>query len=493
MPASIATAGARAMPSRRRRSGARGYHPRCAPRERRGDGVGAGLGGVEVRHAGTAQCGQRLRRFRRDERHQRLARARALDDRPHGLFRLRPRRRANDGEHEIEFRCRQQNVQRGFHGVVLRAGDGEVDEPRRLDFDPGGGELCQGRGAGLLDGDTAARQRIDHHGRAARRRCHDPYIAPPAACRDRHAREQWQTLDQRVERIDPGDAAFGEKDVGDVVLPRERAGMRDRELARRGGAAELVGQHRLAAFRGCQREAAQRIGMPHRLEEQHVAVDAGIIERRRADVAERQVDLVADRDQAGEADAARLAARQQCADQAAGVGGGEDTPGRQVELVEGGVGRHHRFGAQVDDAEARWPDQADTGVGAGLAQARFARDACGASFGEAVGQHGRDLDAEPAAVFDRRDGGLGLGHDIDVVGRLGQRGERRPGALAEHALAPRIDRIDAAGIAHLPQELQRPAGGLAGVVRLADDGDRSRREQRVAQVHSAASAGLGWR
>jgi len=42
------------------------------------------------------------------------------------------------------------------------------------------------------------------------------------------------------------------------------------------------------------------------------------------------------------------------------------------------------------------------------------------------------LDAERPAFLDCRDGGLRRRHDIDVVGRLGQRGERGPSALAEH-------------------------------------------------------------
>ncbi len=45
----------------------------------------------------------------------------------------------------------------------------------------------------------------------------------------------------------PGRCRIGEKHVGDVVLARQRAGMRDRKLARRRRAAELVGQDRLAA------------------------------------------------------------------------------------------------------------------------------------------------------------------------------------------------------------------------------------------------------
>ena len=70
---------------------------------------------------------------------------------------------------------------------------------------------------------------------------------------------------------------------------------------------------------------------------------------------------------------------------------------------------------------------------ADLAQPRHAHVALLAGFGEAVGEHGRDLDAEPAAFRHRVDRGVGRRHDIGVVGRLRQRRERRPGALAEHA------------------------------------------------------------
>ena len=146
-----------------------------------------------------------------------------------------------------------------FMVVVLRAGNGEIDQPRRLDLDAGGGEPRQSRGARRLDGDTAARERIDHHGGATRRsRNHADVLAPRARCRERHAGEQRQALDQAVERIDPGDAAFGEKHVGDVVLARQRTGMRDRQLARRRRAAELVGQHRLAPRRPPPAQSAAR-------------------------------------------------------------------------------------------------------------------------------------------------------------------------------------------------------------------------------------------
>ena len=320
-------------------------------------------------------------------------------------------------------------------------------------------------GARRLDRDAAHRQRIDHHGGAAGRGGDDADArAARRALRDRHAREQRQALDQAVERLDARDAAVGEERVGDVVLAGERAGVRDRELARRRRAAELVGEDRLAARGGGEREAAQRIGVAHGFEKQHVAVDAGIIERRRADLAEREIDLVADRDQAGEADAARLAARaaarRSCCRECEAA---KMRPTGRSVSSKAALAVSIALRAQVDDAEARRPDDADAGARADLAQPRLARRAFGAGLGEAVGQHGRDLHAEPAAFRDRRDRGLGRRHDVGVLGHFRQRRERRPGALAEHGVAPRIDRIDAAGIARPAAEYfsGRPAVLLA--------------------------------
>src|SRR6266545_3269953 len=115
-------------------------------------------------------------------------------------------------------------------------------------------------------------------------------------------------------------------------------------------------------------------------------------------------------------------------------------------------------------------------------RAQVSRRTFGARFRETVGQYGCDLDAETAALLDRRNGSFRRRHDVGVLGRLGQCGERRPGALAEHGFAPRIDRIDAARIAHPPQKFQRPPGGFGRIVRLSDDGDGAGREEELAQI-----------
>src|SRR5262249_59749585 len=103
------------------------------------------------------------------------------------------------------------------------------------------------------------------------------------------------------------------------------------------------------------------------------------------------IDPVPDRSEASKARAPRLAARHERTDHAAAVGGGEDAPERKILLVEGGVRRQHDPRAQVDDAEARRPDDADAGARAGLAQARLARDAFGAGFPQTLRQPRRAL------------------------------------------------------------------------------------------------------
>ena len=241
-----------------------------------------------------------------------------------------------------------------------------------------------------------------------------------------------------------------EKHVRDIVLAGERAGVGDRKLARGVRTSELVGENGFAARRGAEREPAQPIGVAHGFEKQHVAVDPGIVERRRADLAEREIDLVADRNQRGKVDAARAGTREDRADHAARVRGDENAAHRQAGLIERRIGGEHRLAAQVDDAKARRSDHPDAGLCADLAQPRLARQAFGAVFGKAVCEDGRNLHAEPAALGDGFHRCLGSGHDIGVVGRLRQRRERRPGALAQHTLAPRIDRIDLSRIARLP-------------------------------------------
>src|SRR5436309_2149771 len=82
--------------------------------------------------------------------------------------------------------------------------------------------------------------------------------------------------------------------------------------------------------------------------------------------------------------AARRAAREQRSDHAARMRGRKDAPDRQLGLLERRVGGQQRLRAQIDDAEARRPDDAQTRARADLAQARDARGTVVAGFRKTV-------------------------------------------------------------------------------------------------------------
>ncbi len=433
-------------------------------------------------NAGLREAQKRVGRLRDKERGDRLLRIRAVDDRLDGKLRMEARGRTDHGQHHVELGRRREDVERALVDVVARARDGEVDDARGRHVDLACGEARERLGRGLRDLDPAHRQRIDHHGGAAGcGREHRNLRRPRTDGADRRAAYQRQRLEQRFEAFDARDAAISEECARDIVLAGERAGMRDGDVARRGGTAELVADDRLAARRRAEREFAQHGCVADRFEKQQIAVDVRIIECRQANLADREIDLVADRHEAREADSLLFAARHQRADHGTGMRGEECAADRDVSFRERGVcGEHHAF-AQIDDAEARRADHADAGLGRDFPQMIFARKTVRAGLREAGRQNGGDLHAGAPAFGDGVDHGVGADHDVGVVRRLGQRADGFPRALAEHRLAPRIDRIDRAAIARLAEELQRPAGRLSGVVRLADDRHRARREQRLAQ------------
>ena len=128
---------------------------------------------------------------------------------------------------------------------------------------------------------------------------------------------------------------------------------------------------------------------------------------------------------------------------------------------------------------------------------RLARRALGAGFAEKPLASAVTTGTPSRRAFlDRLHRRVGGRDDVGVVRHLGQRGERRPGALAQHLVAPRIDRIDRAR--RSPPAADTCSGRPAVLVAsldCADDRDRLRREQRPAHSgfgHSAASDAFGF-
>ena len=92
----------------------------------------------------------------------------AVDDRLDREIGIEPRRGADHDHDQIELRRGGQHVERALHHLVLRAGEREIDDPRRRDVDAGRGlDARQRLRRRRLDRDAARRERIDHHGGAA--------------------------------------------------------------------------------------------------------------------------------------------------------------------------------------------------------------------------------------------------------------------------------------------------------------------------------------
>jgi hypothetical protein len=88
------------------------------------------------------------------------------------------------------------------------------------------------------------------------------------------------------------------------VRPGDGTGVRFRQLLADFGAAELVGDHRFARRMGPPCRVRQSLAVAQGFHEQHDGICLGIIDHQIGDLADRQVDLIADRDQPREADAA---------------------------------------------------------------------------------------------------------------------------------------------------------------------------------------------
>jgi hypothetical protein len=206
----------------------------------------------------------------------------------------------------------------------------------------------------------------------------------------------------------------------------------------------------------CARRAARAVAQG--FHEQEDRPGLGIVHQQIGDLADLEIDLVADRDQPREADAARVGAREQRADQAAALAHQAPIAGAQLVDREGRVGgqRHRRIGAHRADAVGS--DQADAGLLHDLLQFVLQRCARRARIGEAAGQDRGDLHAAPPARRQRRDRVLAVQQDVGVVDLARHVVDRLPRLDAEDLGAARIDRQDLAREAVLLQEALRPRG-----------------------------------
>jgi len=288
-------------------------------------------------------------------------------------------------------------------------------------------------------------------------------------------------LEQSFEEIDLDDAVLAQERRHRGTRAGERAGMRGREKLTGCRAAERVGDQRLAGRVRLAGELCEPVGAPNGLEEQQETVGARVIDEQAAEIADRQIGLVADRDQAGEADAARLAARQQGADQAAAVRQHGQAAGQQLLQLKRGVDGQRESPVAIDDPHAVRPDQAHPGGARRLENAVLQRATLGAGFGEAAGQDGRDPDAGLCTGFDRRRHMGRVEQNVGVVDRPRHRAQIRVGSRALHFGIVGIDGVDRAGEAVTVEIALGSPAGLARIGRRADQRDAARRGQRLGE------------
>ena len=217
----------------------------------------------------------------------------------------------------------------------------------------------------------------------------------------------------------------------------ERAGVRARERVAEPRAPELVGDYRFPGGMRLARRCGKARRVAHRLEEEQDHARVPIVDEQLDQLADAEVGLVADRDQLGEAEAARRAAREHRAEHRAALRDDAGGAGGQRVHLQHRVHRERDAARDVDHAHAVRPEQADAERARTRDEARLARRAFRAGLGEAVGEDGDDGNAARAARLDGELHRVARRHDEGVVDRARGLGEVRVRAFAEDLRAAR--------------------------------------------------------
>ena len=271
---------------------------------------------AERRHAGRRQQRQRFLGGGRQRHGERLLRAGKLQQRLDRQLGIELRRRADHEDHRVVVVVRQQPLDRTRHDLGLGAGQGEIDQLALTRRDAERLQPVDQRLRRIGNVEAGDRHVVDDHRRAAAGRGgHRDALAG----RRRPIDQQRRYVDQRFEHRHAGDAVALAESVERRVGAGDRAGVRLGELLADVGAAELVGHHRLAGGMRPPRRPRQPLAVAQGFHEQQDRLGLGIVDQQVGDLADLEIDLVADRDQPREADAARVGARQQRTDQTAAL------------------------------------------------------------------------------------------------------------------------------------------------------------------------------
>ncbi len=198
-----------------------------------------------------------------------------------------------------------------------------------------------------------------------------------------------------------------------------------------------------------------------------------VADERAQDLGRVDVGLVADGDEAREAEVVLGHAQVELLAEAAALRDQTDGAGQDVEVGDG-----EQLAGRVGDAEAVGPDEQS----ARGPQARDRRLLAGPSLGAHLAQHrghGDDrFDAHGDAVVDDRLEELRRHGQDDELRSLRQVAQRGVRGTAEDLPAPPVHEVHRAPVLALQQAGAHVAAPLREVAGRADDGDRARREER---------------
>ena len=369
----------------------------------------------------------------------------------------------------------QQRIEHRADHLGTGAAERQVGEPARADGDTLPGQPRDHRRGRWHHLEPGKRQPVDHQGAAAAGGGHHR-DRPRRRRRRRLAGDhQRRQLEQGLQHVHAQHAAIAQERVGAAVRTDQRPGMRRRQLAAGLGPPQHVGDDRLAGRRRPPGHGLEAVGPANRLQEQQDRAGRRIVDQHLADLGDPEVGLVAHRHQLGEADAARLAARQQRSQHAAAMRQHPQPSRLELRHFQRRVDRQRHPVGNVDHPHAVRTQQPHPVFARARQEPVLQRH--GAGLGEAAGEHADAADSALAAFRHQRRHLAGGDQNVGVVHRLGQLGQRRQSRLAEDGSVARIDRPDRASVAVPAQVAEDPAGGLVRVARGADQRHRARPQQ----------------